>query len=85
MRPWRSSHVPSNMQFISSSSPKSSRCLWEGPCEDKSDLLSVVVLEAASETEAFGSLQDNPDVPQGVVKIEVHPWQVVCGPPSAER
>jgi uncharacterized protein YciI len=56
-----------------------------GPCEDKSDLLSVVVLAAASETEAFGSLQDNPDVPQGVVKIEVHPWQVVCGPPSAER
>ena len=56
-----------------------------GPCEDKSDLLSVVVLQAASETEAFGSLQDNPFVTQGVVKIEVHPWQVVFGPPSAER
>jgi uncharacterized protein YciI len=25
-----------------------------GRCEDKSDLLSVVVLQAASETEAFG-------------------------------
>jgi len=56
-----------------------------GPCEDKSDLLSVVVLQAASETEAFGSLQVNPHVPQGGVKIEVHPWQVVFGPPSAER
>jgi len=56
-----------------------------GPCEDKSDLLSVVVLQAASETEAFGSLQDNPFVTQGVVKIEVHPWQVVFGPPRAER
>jgi uncharacterized protein YciI len=56
-----------------------------GPCEDKSDLLSVVVLQAASETEAFGSIQDTPFVTQGVVKIEVHPWQVVFGPPSAER
>ena len=45
-----------------------------GPCEDKSDLLSVVVLQAASETEAFGSIQDNPFVTQGVF-----------GPPSAER
>jgi uncharacterized protein YciI len=45
----------------------------------------VVVLQAASETEAFGSIQDNPFVTQGVVKIEVHPWQVVFGPPSAER
>ncbi len=56
-----------------------------GLCEDKSDLLSVVVLQAANETEAFGSIQDNPFVTQGLVKIEVHPWQVVFGPPSAER
>jgi len=56
-----------------------------GPCEDKSDLLSVVLLQAASETEAFGSLQANPFVTQGVVKLEVHPWQVVFGPPRAGR
>jgi uncharacterized protein YciI len=56
-----------------------------GPCEDKSDLLSVVVLQAASETEAFGSSQDKPFVTQGVVKIEMHPWQVVFGPPGTER
>jgi hypothetical protein len=56
-----------------------------GPCEDKSDLLSVVVLPAVSEMEAFGSLQDHPFVTQGGVKIELHPWPVVFGPPSAER
>jgi uncharacterized protein YciI len=53
-----------------------------GPCADKSDLLSVVILEAASETEALGYLKDNAFVTQRVVEVEVHPWQVVFGPPS---
>lgn len=42
-----------------------------GPSEDKSDLLSVVVLQASSETEAFGYIQNNPFVTQAVVEIEV--------------
>ena len=33
-----------------------------GPCEDKSDLLSVVVLQASSETGALGYIQHNPFV-----------------------
>jgi len=57
----------------------------EGPCADTSDLLSVVVLQASSETEALGYIKDNPFVTQRVVEIELHPWQVVFGPPSAER
>ncbi len=56
-----------------------------GPCAEKSDLLSAVVLQASGEAEAFGYIQDNPLVTQGVVEIEVHPWHVVFGPPSAER
>ena len=61
------------------------RVFMGGPCAEKSDLLSVVVLQASSETEAFGYIQDNPFVTQRVVEIEVHPWQVVFGPPNAER
>jgi uncharacterized protein YciI len=56
-----------------------------GPCEDKSDLLSVVVLQAESQTEAFRYIQDNPFVAHGVVEIEIHPWQGVFEPRSAER
>ena len=56
-----------------------------GSCEDKSDLLSVVVLQAESQTEAFRYRQDHPFVAQGVVEIEIHPWQVVFEPRSAER
>lgn len=64
---------------------KEQKVFMGGPCAEKSDLLSVVVLQASSETEAFESIQDNPFVTQGVVEIEVHPWHVVFGPPSAER
>ena len=56
-----------------------------GSCEDKSDLLSVVVLQAESQTEAFRYRQDHPFVAQGGVEIEIHPWQVVFEPRSAER
>ena len=56
-----------------------------GPCEDKSDLLSVVVRQASSETKAFEYIQEKPFVTQRMVELEVHPWQVVFEPRSAER
>jgi uncharacterized protein YciI len=61
---------------------KERKVFMGGPCAGKSDLLSVVILEAASETEAFEYLKDNAFVTQRVVEVELHPWQVVFGPPS---
>jgi uncharacterized protein YciI len=64
---------------------KEQKVVMEGPCADKSDLLSMVVLQASSETEAFESIQENPFVTQRVVEIEFHRRPVAFGPPSAER
>lgn len=64
---------------------KEQKLFMGGPCADKSNLLSLLILEAANEKEAFEHIKDNPFLTQQVVQVELHPWHVVFGPPGAER
>jgi uncharacterized protein YciI len=57
-----------------------------GQCEEKSDLHSVVVLQASSETEAFEYIQNNPFVIAGSWwRSRYTAGRMVFEPRSAER